>query len=107
MVETVAWLTVSARYGSGLAGAREGGPSCQLTISNTAREKAMRGLSVLFLLLMEGCPAGGDDARRPSARERDSVIGASRLPGAAGVRGALRVADSAAARNTRLDSVNH
>ena len=67
----------------------------------------MRAQSVLFLLLLGGCSAGGDDERRSSGRERDSVLGASRLPGAAGVRGALRVADSAAARNTRLDSVDH
>lgn len=38
-------------------------------------------------------------------RERDSVLGASRLPGAGGVRGALRVADSAAARRRLEDSV--
>ena len=38
-------------------------------------------------------------------RERDSVLGASRLPGAGGVRGALRVTDSAAARRRLEDSV--
>jgi hypothetical protein len=54
-----------------------------------------------------GCTAKGNDAgRQPrSERERDSVLGASRLPGATGVRGALRAADSADARNARLDSV--
>jgi hypothetical protein len=48
-----------------------------------------------------------DDAARPSgsARERDSTIGASRLPGARGVSGALRASDSAAARRAREDSV--
>jgi hypothetical protein len=35
---------------------------------------------------------------------RDSVIGASQLPGAQGVRGALRVSDSAASRRAREDS---
>lgn len=39
-----------------------------------------------------------------SQRQHDSVIGASRLPGAAGVRGALRVSDSAAAERARFDS---
>lgn len=67
----------------------------------------MRPLALLFLLLLGSCSAGGDGERRSSGREQDSVLGASRLPGAAGVRGALRVADSAAARNTRLDSVDH
>lgn len=39
-----------------------------------------------------------------SQRQHDSVIGASRLPGASGVRGALRVSDSAAAERARIDS---
>lgn len=38
-------------------------------------------------------------------RQHDSVIGASGLPGATGIRGALRVSDSAAARRARLDSI--
>ena len=63
------------------------------------------GVVVLGVLLAQGCsrPAP-DDRHAVSERERDSVLGASRLPGAGGVRGALRVADSAAARNTRIDS---
>ena len=57
------------------------------------------------LLLVGACASGKDQTRRPATdRERDSVLGASRLPGAAGVRGALRAQDSAAARNSRLDS---
>ena len=39
-------------------------------------------------------------------RQRDSVIGASKLPGASGVRGALRAADSATARRNRYDSIS-
>jgi hypothetical protein len=38
-------------------------------------------------------------------RAVDSTIGASRLPGAGGVQGALRASDSAAARNRQLDSL--
>lgn len=38
-------------------------------------------------------------------RQRDSVIGASTLPGAAGVNKALGATDSATARNARLDSL--
>jgi hypothetical protein len=38
-------------------------------------------------------------------RQRDSVIGQSRLPGAQGVEGALSAADSAAARRRLADSI--
>lgn len=43
---------------------------------------------------------------RTPAEQRaiDSTIGASKLPGASGVQGALRASDSAAARAARLDS---
>jgi len=48
----------------------------------------------------------GDEARDSlSQRQRDSILGESALPGARGVRGALRVADSAEARQRRLDSL--
>ena len=64
-------------------------------------------LACTVLLLV--CAACGTtkDQSKPAAteRERDSVLGASRLPGATGVRGALRAQDSAAARNSRYDSV--
>jgi hypothetical protein len=40
-----------------------------------------------------------------SQRQRDSVIGESRLPGAQGVRGALDAADAAAARAAAADSI--
>jgi hypothetical protein len=60
----------------------------------------------LVLLLTSAACSSPDDSKRPaSERERDSVLGASRLPGATGVRGALRAQDSAAAQNARLDSV--
>lgn len=44
---------------------------------------------------------------RTAAQQRtvDSTIGASALPGARGVQGALKAADSAAARQKRLDSI--
>ena len=45
---------------------------------------------------------GGDSL---SARQRDSVIGESQLPGAQGVRGALRVSDSADARRAKEEGV--
>jgi hypothetical protein len=71
----------------------------------------MRRTSLAALLLvisLAGCAPkddgeGGKHVR--SERERDSILGSSRLPGARVVRGALGVSDSAAARNARLDSV--
>jgi hypothetical protein len=71
----------------------------------------LRGtLTALVLLVAIGsaCRPGQDDTqdKHPrSERERDSIIGASRLPGATGVRRAMAEQDSAAARNSRLDSV--
>jgi hypothetical protein len=53
--------------------------------------------------------ACGDSNPKPAPltqRQHDSVIGASNLPGATGVRGAMRLADSQTARNARLDSVS-
>jgi hypothetical protein len=58
------------------------------------------------VLLMIGCSSRPTPSRAAgSERARDSTLGASRLPGAQGVRGALRANDSAAARNARLDSL--
>jgi hypothetical protein len=62
----------------------------------------------LLLASLTGCsrPANRTSARnQPSERQRDSVLGASRLPGAAGVRHALEASDSGAARRNREDSV--
>jgi hypothetical protein len=57
------------------------------------------------VLMVAACSGGGDKqaAKQPelTQRQKDSVIGASRLPGAQGVRRALQVADSAAARRAR------
>lgn len=66
--------------------------------------------AVVWLVIGAACAGGageegaaGDTLTR---RERDSLIGQSRLPGAQGVRGAMRAADSAAARAARADSVS-
>ncbi len=59
----------------------------------------------VLLLLAAGCSSHSHSKRAATERERDSVLGASRLPGASGVRGSIRAQDSAAARNARLDSV--
>ena len=58
------------------------------------------------LILVAACSRPDRESGPPdSPRTRDSVLGASKLPGAQGVRGALGASDSAAARNARLDSV--
>jgi hypothetical protein len=62
----------------------------------------MRGL--FLLLLATGCRTHQETQPVVSERDRDSLLGASKMPGAAGVRGALRAADSAAARSARVDS---
>jgi hypothetical protein len=64
----------------------------------------MRAFVLCFLII--GCSTGETRGPEATERQRDSVIGASQLPGAAGVRGALRAGDSAAARNARLDSLD-
>lgn len=60
----------------------------------------MRNLLSLLGLTAFVPSSGRDDspAPPPGERERDSRIGTSQLPGAQGVRGALRAGDSAAAR---------
>jgi hypothetical protein len=69
----------------------------------------MRRAAMLLCLLVLACAkaappkaAAGDTLTR---RQKDSVLGASRLPGARGIRGALSAQDSAAARNARVDSI--
>ncbi|HKP28931.1 MAG TPA: hypothetical protein VJU15_05995 [Gemmatimonadales bacterium] len=58
---------------------------------------------MIALLLVLACRESKPPPR--TERERDSTIAQSRLPGAAGVKAALKVSDSAAARRARLDSV--
>jgi hypothetical protein len=60
---------------------------------------------LLALSVVLGC--GSDHAERQapkSQRQRDSTIGASRLPGAQGVGGALKAADSAASRRAQEEA---
>jgi hypothetical protein len=66
----------------------------------------MRELVMLLALAVGGCAPRGEakPAAQKTERERDSVLGASKIPGAGGVGAALRVSDSAAARRAREDS---
>jgi hypothetical protein len=67
----------------------------------------MRIFLACLMLAGAACAAPDDDAAGDtmSQRARDSAIGASNLPGAPGVSAAIRAADSAEARNARLDSI--
>lgn len=63
-----------------------------------------RLLAVSLLLLLVSCKS----APPPPAttqRQRDSIIGQSRLPGAVGVRNSLRAGDTAVAHNALRDSL--
>jgi len=65
---------------------------------------------LLPVLLLAGCSDGRGEPARPagdtlSRAQRDSIIGASRLPGARAVQRALDVSDTAAARALRIDSI--
>lgn len=69
----------------------------------------MRAALVAITLLLAAC---GDpkklDPKKPdlTRREKDSIVGASVLPGAQGVRGATAAQDSAAKRAAQLDSIS-
>jgi hypothetical protein len=69
--------------------------------------RSTRPAALVILLTAVGCaPKPGEAGKHlRSERERDSILGASQLPGARGVRGALGASDSADARNARLDSI--
>ena len=67
----------------------------------------MRKLILLAgMLALAACQSDetADSRSDLTKREADSAIGASGLPGASGVTRAMNAADSAAARNARLDS---
>ncbi|MFI5208213.1 MAG: hypothetical protein ACHQU8_09905 [Gemmatimonadales bacterium] len=65
----------------------------------------------LVSLALTACSSGGkgaaaaSDTTKITQRQRDSVIGASKIPGAQGIQKAQRAQDSAAAQAARLDSI--
>ncbi|MGH7448106.1 MAG: hypothetical protein ACREK1_12435 [Longimicrobiales bacterium] len=65
--------------------------------------------AVLAVVLLAACAAGDDGEAAPrdtlTRAQRDSVIGASSLPGARGVQRALEARDSANARDAAMDSL--
>lgn len=70
----------------------------------------MRAISLGAVLLAGILSCGRDDTGggrdSVSQRQRDSAIGASALPGAGGVRGALRASDSAASRRAQEEAAD-
>jgi len=74
-----------------------------------SRMRASLVLAVAAALVAAACSKAEQPPPPPrdAAQQRavDSTIGASRLPGAGGVRNALAVSDSAAKRKAELDSI--
>jgi hypothetical protein len=67
----------------------------------------MRRWSVVVAISLLAACGGSKPKPAPlTQRQHDSMLGASGVPGASGIRGAMRVADSQNARNARLDSVS-
>lgn len=71
----------------------------------------MRRLIVIASVLLVAACGGKSEEPAPTRtkeqqRAVDSTVGASALPGARGVQGAMKAADSAAARNRELDSLS-
>lgn len=72
----------------------------------------MHRIVVIGSLLLAAACGGKSEEPAPAARTKeqqraiDSTVGASNLPGARGVQGAMKAADSAAARNRELDSLS-
>ena len=66
------------------------------------------GFSTIGLAIAIGiaaCAKGEPDAKRTlTQHEKDSILGASQIPGARAVKTSLTAADSAAARQARMDS---
>jgi hypothetical protein len=84
------------------------------------REAAMIGISppyvrsdLLTLLAavgaLAGCGGKSTSARQehPAGLVQDSILGASRIPGASGILRAMAVSDSADARSKREDSISN
>jgi hypothetical protein len=63
-------------------------------------------VAVTAAALLAACTDKNKDDEVPlSQRERDSIIGESRLPGASGIRRAQAAADSADALNRALEAI--
>jgi hypothetical protein len=65
------------------------------------------GVALLLAIALTGCApdTGGNRRDTMTQRQRDSVLAKTGLPGAQGVGKALNAADSAKARQARMDSI--
>jgi hypothetical protein len=63
-------------------------------------------LLAALALTLAACGKDEADENKPALtqREKDSILGASQIPGARAVKKTLNTADSAAARQARIDS---
>lgn len=61
-------------------------------------------LAIISALACTKKPVANTAQDTLTRRQKDSAIGASAIPGAQGVRGAMNAADSAAARAAAIDS---
>jgi outer membrane biogenesis lipoprotein LolB len=70
-----------------------------------------RPILAVGILVLAACSSSGkntaaaSDTTKLTQRQKDSVIGASKIPGAQGIQKAQRAQDSAAAQAARLDSI--
>lgn len=67
------------------------------------KQIALIAAMVTFVL---ACAGETPERTTRTQRERDSMFGSMPIPGTQGIRGALSVADSAAARSARIDSLS-
>lgn len=77
-------------------------------MSTNLWRELVRAILVVLAVFLTACGGRGSKASGADTltqRQRDSILGASGLPGAQGVQKALQAADSAAVRGARLDSM--
>jgi hypothetical protein len=68
--------------------------------------RTYRTMLLVSVFVVAACSGQKQEAKKPMTQhQRDSAIGASSLPGAAGVRGALKAQDAIERANNRLDSI--
>lgn len=74
---------------------------------NVPLRQALAGVALLTAGFLAGCGGQSTSSREehPAARVQDSVLGASKIPGASGIKRAMAVSDSADARRKMEDSI--
>ena len=74
-----------------------------MTIPFSSRNRVLVAFAVVAMV--GACSSKEETSPPVTQRQRDSLLGASSLPGARGVKGALAAQDSAARRKATLDSI--